>query len=412
MGDARGPDIEPAGENGKPLPLAGIRVVDFSMMVSGPLAGQMLGDLGAEVIKVEPPGGDPLRFVRPFHKGVGSFFLHTNRHKRSIELNMKADEGRQLALKLVNTADVVLENFRPGVMERLGLGYETLKKSNPGLIYAAISGFGQSGPYVSRPAYDHVIQGMTGAMLVPGYGDVPTPIHNVIVDKAASMATVNGILAALLGRLNGDGEGQRVDISLLNSFAAFGLPEMMANVTFLEPGSDKRDPVGIYHPVKTKDGWVIGHVQTDNQFRAACKIFNREDLIGDPRFTTMRDRARAIDKMWAEFAVNATEIETDELVSAAEEASLPLGPINTVEDFIADPQAEHNKAHFIFDDPQIGPVRLLTHPAKLSETPARVAARAPILGEHSPEIAAAVGVDDAQFRKLVEAGVIGSTDAP
>lgn len=387
-------------------PCEGIRVIEFCTMVSGPFAGQMLADLGAEVIKVEAIGGDPMRFVRPEHKGIGALFLHVNRNKKSIGLNLKSSEAIGIARALAANADVVIENFRPGVMDRLGLGYESLKAENPGLIFVSISGFGTSGPYADRAAYDHVIQGLTGIMRVAGTAGKPVPVRNIIVDKTASMSATNAILAALLQRERAGGGGQRISVSLLDSFAAFSLPEMIVNHTFLEPGADTRPPVDIYHPLETSDGYVIGHIQLDAQFAAACRIFGREELIEDPRYCTMAERAMHFEQMWSEFAAPARTMTTGAIIEAANEHSLPMAPINTVEEFLEDPQGQHSRAHFVHQDPELGPIRLLGYPATLEGSPARVEARAPFLAEHTVELLHELGIDDATIATYKAAGAV------
>src|SRR6516225_1742088 len=196
-------------------PCSGLRVLELGSMVSAPLAGQILADMGAEVIKIEPPEGDPMRRVGPFHKGMGALFMTVNRNKKSVVLDLKASRDLELATELALSADVLIHNMRPRVMDRLGLGYEALQSANPKLIYTSISGFGESGPYASKPAYDHVLQGMTGVMYLQGRGDTPEPIRNLMVDKSTATITASAILAALLYRERNDGQGQRIDASLL-----------------------------------------------------------------------------------------------------------------------------------------------------------------------------------------------------
>jgi crotonobetainyl-CoA:carnitine CoA-transferase CaiB-like acyl-CoA transferase len=375
-------------------------------MISGPFAGQILADLGAEVVKLEPAGGDPLRHVRPQHNGMGALFLHVNRGKKSIGVDLKSPTGVRIARELALKADVVLENFRPGVMERLGLGYESLKAANPGLIFVSISGFGASGPYVDRPAYDHVLQGMSGLMKgLAGTGE-PVPVRNVIVDKTAAMAAANATLAALLYRERNGGEGQRVSISLLDSFAAFALPDIMVNQTFLEEGSEQIRAIDIYHPVPTSDGHVIGHIQLDAQFAGLCKIFGRQDLIGDVRFKDAWSRLSNYEDMWGEMATVALGMKTADIVAAAAAEGVPLGPVNSVADLFEDPQAIHNATFFDTQDPELGAIRQLRFPAELEKSPARMNVRAPLYGEQSAAILEELGLDPAAIDAARASGAV------
>jgi crotonobetainyl-CoA:carnitine CoA-transferase CaiB-like acyl-CoA transferase len=247
-------------------PCRGLRVLEFATMVSGPFAGQMLADLGAEVTKAEPTTGDPLRGVQPGHNGLSAGFALFNRNKRSIGIDLKSSEGRALARELALSSDVLIENFRPDVMARLGLDYDSLREENPGLIYVSISGFGVDGPYSARPAYDHVIQAMSGTM--PGLGSKaqPLPVPNSIVDKVTSVTATNAVLAALVFRERHGGQGQKVSLSLLDSYAAFMLPDLMVNDFFQAPGVERVRSVNTYHPIPTSDGHVMGHIHTNPQF--------------------------------------------------------------------------------------------------------------------------------------------------
>lgn len=386
-------------------PLDGIRVVEFATMVSGPVAGQMLADLGAEVIKVEGMGGDPLRAVAPVHAGLSAWFVHCNRHKQSIALDLKSTEGLAVALALCERADVVLENFRPDVMGRLGLGYETLSAANPGLIYASISGYGPDGPYAGRAAYDHVIQGLSGVMRAQSMGGPPQGIRNVLVDKTAGINMTNAILAALFHRERHGGAGQRVSVSLLNSFSAVVGMDMMGNHTFRDAGVARVEPVNIYHPLKTLDGFVIGHIQLQSQFEAMCHVFLRTDLLDDPRFNESYVRARNYEAMWKEFAVGAAQRSNAELIEDAERRGAALGPVYSIEEFFDDPQVIHSRAYFDFVDPDIGVIRQLGFPSQLETSPANVQGRAPRLGEQTDAILHALGRSEADIAAARAAGV-------
>ena len=374
-----------------PGPCSGFRVIEISTMVSGPLAGQMLGDLGAEVIKVEMPSGDPMRAIQPSHKGMSAYFALFNRNKRSIALDLKSESGRKIARELIDSADVLLENFRPDTMEKLGLGYETLRESNPGLIYAGLSGFGPDGPYAGKPAYDHVIQGLSGTMPIMGSKEEPAPIHHIIADKIASVMCSNAILAALLHRERNGGRGQKVSISLMKSYAAFVLPDILNNYYFQTEGVAKIPIIKIHHTLATKDGHVMGHVQLPNQFEGLCRMFNRPELISDERYNTPWSRISNYAEFWDEFTEAASHFTTAEVVSMAEKNGVPLGPVNDIEAFMRDPQAIHTQCYIDTEDPEYGPLRMAGFFADFETSPASVRLLAPKIGEHSDEILRELG---------------------
>ena len=397
-------------ESGQPEgsgPCAGLRVIEISTMVSGPFAGQLLGDLGAEVIKIETTDGDPMRANQPSHDGMSAYFCLFNRNKQSICLDLKSEEGRSIAADLIASADVVLENFRPGTMERLGLGYETLRKDNPGLIYAGLSGFGTDGPYKDKPAYDHVIQAMSGAMAVMGSPDNPAPIHHIIADKVASIMTCNAVLAALLHRERSGGAGQKVSTSLMKTYAAFLMPDLLNNYLFQTRDIQKIPNIKIHHPLRTKDGSVMGHVQLNRQFEALCKILGREDLIEDKRYNTPWARIFNYADFWKELEEPASKMTKAELIALADEHGIPLAPVNTVEEFMEDPQAVHAECFIDTEDPEYGRMRTSGFFADFETSQPSVRMRAPKLGEHTTEVLKALGKTEAEIQAARKAGTIG-----
>lgn len=387
-----------------PGPCSGLRVIEIATMVSGPFAGQILGDLGAEVIKVEMPGGDPMRTNRPAHKGMSAYFALFNRNKKSIALDLKSDTGRAMARDLIDSADIVLENFRPGTMDRLGLGYEELRKTNPGLIYAAISGFGEDGPYAGKPAYDHVIQALSGLMPILGSPEDPAPISQIIADKIASLMCSNAILAALYHRERSGGLGQKVSISLMKAYAAFVLPDILNNHFFQTEGVERIPNIKIHHTLATRDGHVMGHVQLPAQFEGLCRMFGRDELISDARYNTPWARISRYADMWKEFAAPAAELTTDEVLALAETHGVPLGRVNDVEGFLSDPQAIHSKSFIDVQDPEFGPLRMAGFLADFETSPASLRLRAPKLGEHGDEILRALGKSEEDIRTARESG--------
>ncbi|MBR9909289.1 MAG: CoA transferase [Gammaproteobacteria bacterium] len=391
-------------------PCKGIRVIEFASMVSGPFAGQILGDMGAEVIKIELPEGDPLRLVHPQEQGLAAFFVAVNRNKKSISLDLKSEAGKAIARKLLLSADVVIENFRPAVMAKLGLGYEQLKSLNPGLVYGSITGYGTSGPYANRPAYDQTIQPLCGLMVnlaEIAKQDRPQPIRNYMADKSASMTLVNGVLAALLSRERNGGVGQQVSVSLLDSFSAFALVDLMKNNTFQRQGAGRIPEYDLYCPIQTADGYVMGMLMLDSQFKGLCKTCEREDLLEDERFATSWSRLSNYEAMWQEMEQGTLKQTTKALVERAAANNVPLAPVNSIQQFFDDPQAEHNSTFFDIEHAVYGTVRQINHPIKYSTATIDVNCIAPALGEHTDQVLGELGFAAAEIASLREAGSVG-----
>jgi hypothetical protein len=267
-------------------PLHGVRVLDFSMVVAGPFCAQILADLGADVVKVEPPRGDTSRLLGPpFRDGITPLFAHFNRNKRSLALDLQREAGSAAARRLARDADVLVHNFRPGVAERLGIGYDAIAAENPRLVYVAVSGFGPDGPYADQPAYDMVIQALSGFMSIQGDGAAPRLVRGLVADKSTGMTAAWGALAALFARERSGGPGQRVDVPMLDAFSAFMLPDVLSDDTFLPPGGTPAPRLdGVYRAWETADGHVVLLVIEDRQFDAICRVLEREDLRTDPRY--------------------------------------------------------------------------------------------------------------------------------
>lgn len=390
--------------------LDGVKVIDFSRILAGPFCTMTLADLGAEVLKIEQPGsGDEARGVGPFLDGMSAYFMSINRGKKSMALNIKEPKGRDLARALSARADILVENFRPGTMDRLGLGYETLAKLNPRLIYAACSGFGQTGPYRAHGAYDMVIQGMGGVMSITGEpGGRPLKTGPAIGDLAGGLYTVIGVLAALQARER-TGEGQMVDIGMLDCQVALLENAIIRYTTTGEvPG-----PLGARHPsiapfeaFEAKDGYVIFAVGTPHWERF-CRIIGREELLEDPRFATNALRAdnhEALQPIIAEVARTKTVREWIELM---EKAGVPCGPINTIDQVVSDPQVKARGMITDIHHPGVGTIRLPGSPLRLSGTPSRVDRPAPGLGEHTADVLKAwLGYDEETIDALKQQGVV------
>lgn len=394
-------------------PLAGVVVADFTQLVQGPFASQMLADMGAEVLKIEPPNGDWLRrfaLGNNYPGGESVSFLAFNRNKRSVVLNLKRADHRDAARRIAAAADVVLENFRPGVMERLGLGYETLRELNPGLVYCASSGYGPDGPYAARPGQDLLVQAMTGLPHLNGRdADPPIPVGIGIADVAAGLHMVYGTLAALLER-DRTGRGQRVDVNLLNSLLALQSQELTAHLN-----SDVRPrrnaamagtpytgaPYGIY---ATRDGHVAIAMNAVNKLMAAVGVTGFEDV--SEQNITDGDLDARIRRVLEERLAERATAEWLEVLLADD---IWCAPLNDYDAVAADPQVRHNGMILELDHPAAGRIRVVGPAVRFSgRSPARRHSAPPRLGENGREILVRVaGYSDAEAAEL-----LGPEDAP
>ncbi len=387
-------------------PCTGFRVVDFSTVISGPLCTQILGDLGADVVKVESPGGDFSRHTPPVRDGISGFFACFNRNKRSIQVDLKSDAGRDVARRLCHDADVVVENFRPGVADRLGIGWQDLSAGNEKLVYVSISGFGPDGPYANHPAYDLVIQGLVGIMPVQGGDGPPVLMKSLVADKCTAMTAANAVLGALLHRERSGGKGQKVDVPMLDAFAAYVLPDLLATQV-LDPQPDLPPSVDIYRTFPTRDGHVTGIIIQDSQFEGFCRAIGREDLLESSEFKTIIDRILRADDLFAVCGEALAELSTEEFISRAREFGAPFAPVQTIEEFLDDPQVQHSGVHFPIDDPQGGTTRMLRHPVRYADSPASLRRHPPRIGEHTDEILADAGLDADAIARLRRDGAVG-----
>jgi len=372
-----------------PGPLRGVRVLDLTRVLAGPFCTMVLADLGASVVKIEEPGGgDESRRVGPFQRGASTYFASINRGKRGITLNLKSETGKRLFLDMVRGSDVLVENYRPGVMARLGLDYPVLRDVNPRLVYAACSGFGHSGPYSARGAYDMIVQGMGGIMSITGEaGRRPVRVGSSIGDITAALFTAVGILAAL-HHARASGEGQFVDVAMLDCQVAILENAVMRYlVTGEVPG-----PLGARHPsiapfeaFPAKDGHVIMAVGT-KIWERFCQAINRPDLVNDPRFVTNALRAEHVDELSEILAPITRQKTVETWIREMEAIGVPCGPVNTVDQVVADPHVQAREMIVSVDDPEAGPIKMAGVPIKLSETPGEVGDHAPRLGEHTADV--------------------------
>ncbi len=367
-------------------------VIDFTNHLSGPYCAMILADQGADVIKVERPGkGDDLRQSPPHVNGEGAPFMLWNRNKRSIELDLKNPDDLKTAKELIKTADVMIENFRPGVAERIGIGYETMAELNPSLIYCSISGFGQTGPYSSRGGFDLVAQAMSGLMTINGPPEGgPYRIPIAISDVAAGMNGAIGILTALQHR-NKTGEGQQVDVSLLDSALSMCVYEA-ANVfaTGQKPerlGQGHRGSAP-YQIFPTKDGWLALGASQQKFWEQTCEIIGADNLVSDPRFLEKKDRVARQQELAAILAPYFQKKNTKHWFEKLDALGIPCGPVMDHLETLSDPHIVAREMIAKVHHPKAGSGRTLGTPIKLSKTPGGVRRAAPTLGEHNDEVRA------------------------
>ena len=398
----------PSRNAAAPGPCTGYRVLDFTTMVSGPVCTQVLGDLGADVLKVEaPPVGDPSRVTgSQVRDGMSGYFAQLNRNKQSIVVDLRNEGAAEVAQRLVERADVVVQNFRPGVAERLGIDYESLRQRVPALVYVAITGFGPDGPYADQPAYDHILQGLTAMMPVQGESDSPRMMQSVVVDKASGLAAASAAVAALLARER-TGRGQRVDVPMLDAYAAYMLPEILGSNAYPEiaPGDATRSQQ-IFRTWKTRDGHLVGIVVQDSQFEGFCRMVEREDLLGDDRFSQMANRFANLPAFYELIEAELLKRSTADLVERARRYKVPFGPVHDFEAFLSDPQTRHNQTVYEVVEASGGRTRQLAHAARYGETPATYRLDPPELGEHTDIALAEVGFGADEVAELRAKGVV------
>ena len=399
-----------AGDKIMAGPLAGIKVVDMTRVLAGPFCTMTLADLGAEVIKVEKPGsGDDSRAFGPHQHGESAYFMSINRGKKSLTLDLKSEKGREILVKLVAQADVLVENFKPGVMKKLGLDYEALSKINPRLIYCASSGFGQTGPYSSRPAYDLIIQGMGGLMSITGPdAGQPTKVGSSIADIFAGVFSTIGILSALHAR-NASGRGQMVDIAMLDCMVSI-LENAVARYTV--SGVDPV-PIGNRHPsiapfasIKTADGYINIACGNDTLWNKLCEIIERPDLADDSRYATNHSRCENMPELLPVLNDAMSLFSSEFWLEKLEAGHVPAGPINSISQVLADPQVLARKMVVELVHPVAGMIKVPGSPLKLSDTPAEVKLPAPVLGQHNEEILNMLGYSNEQIAELRESRAI------
>ena len=368
-------------------PLSGLRVIDLTRVVAGPYCTMMLGDMGAEVLKIEEPEhGDDTRAWGPHLHGHSSFYFQLNRSKKSVALDLKTPEGAAALRDLVATADVLIENFRPGSLSQLGFGYTDIAAANPRLIYCSITGYGQTGPCSHLPGYDAVIQGEAGIMDMTGFADgAPTRVGVAITDYLAGLYASQGILLALYERQT-SGLGQHVDIALFDAMlSVLRLPAAVLLATGRTPTRVGNDHLSIapYEPLRAKDGLVIVAVANERLWSRFCEAFNRSDLRADPRYTTNAERVRHRQELKRDLEQMFADLTVDEIGARLEPHQVPFGRVRDTRQAVEHPQVAARGGLIAQQHAEVGEIRTLGPVVKLSRTPAEPTLPPPTLGEHT-----------------------------
>ena len=392
-------------------PLQGLKVLDFTRVLAGPFATMILGDLGAEIIKAEPLNGDESRSWPPIlEKGESGYFLSLNRNKKSITLNLKDPRAKDIVFQLARKVDIVIENFTPGVVKRLGIDYAALDQQNPELIYCSISGFGQSGPYRNKRAYDPIIQGMTGIMSITGErGRSPVKIGIPITDLVAALYAVIAIQSAYIQKTN-SGKGQYIDIALYDSMVS--MLTIMAMQYFATGENPERWGLDHIHRVPAKafeagDGQYVQVAATNEvMYPKFCELLGMPELIDDPRFDTNAKRVANRDEIMPLFEEKMRSKTRDEWLQLFEEAKLPCGPISDLNEVFSDRNISEREMLFSLEHPVEGVIKQLGFPFKFSQTPAAARLRPPLLGEHNLEILGSLGYSEQEIETFKAEKVI------
>jgi crotonobetainyl-CoA:carnitine CoA-transferase CaiB-like acyl-CoA transferase len=396
------------------MPLSGIRVVDLTRILAGPYATMILGDMGADVIKVEhPDGGDDTRgWGPPWVPQVGgasAYYTAVNRNKRSVALDLKSDAGREALWRLIERADVVASNFRPGVIERLGFGWEEVHARAPRVVYALINGYGATGPGASKPSFDVIVQGESGVMDVTGWpGGPPTRVGISLGDETAGLLAVQGILAALLARER-TGRGQRVEVALhdgLLSLLTYHAQNLWSGGPVPERLGNAHPSIVPYQTFRAADAWINVGVGNERQWRSLCELIERPEWVDDPRFATNGARVSHRDALVPLLEAVFARRSAAEWLESLGAVGIPSGRIRPVSEALDSPEARHREMVVEVEADGPGPLKLLGVPVKLSETPGKVRRRPPALGEHTREVLAEMGYDSGTIERMTTRGAI------
>lgn len=387
-------------------PLEGVKVLDLTSMVSGPMAAMMLADQGAEVIKIEPTHGEQLRHMAAPHNGVNPAFYSCNRGKKSLAIDLKSEEGKEILLKLVKEADVFMQNFRPGAIERMGFGEDVLREVNKKLINVSISGFGTKGPYSSSRVYDPVIQALSGATDIQADRETGRPqmFRVIVADKVTALTAAQAVSSALYQRERSN-IGQHIELSMLESVLAFFWPEGMAGLVYKEKEMDVRKLQGTQDLIyKAKDGYITAGAVSDAEWQGMCNALERQDLIEDERFATSAARVSNSGERKDLTGKEISKWNSEEILARFQEQGVPCAPLLSRMELMSHEQILANESILVSDVDGFGEVRQARPAARFNETPSEISRPAPRLGEHGNEILTELGYSNEFQQNLFKEG--------
>ena len=392
-------------------PLTGLKVLDLTGMVSGPVAAMMLADQGAEVIKVEPVNGELVRHMATPHNGVNPVFFSCNRGKKSIALDLKSEEGKKILLKLASEADIFMQNFRPGAIERMGFGEDVIRKLNEKIIYVSISGFGNRGPYANSRVYDPVIQALSGATDIQADRETGKPkmFRIIIADKVTALTTAQAISSALYAREK-HGTAQHIELSMLDCMISFFWPEGMAGIVYAENEIDVRKLQGSQDLIyQAEDKYITAGAVSDAEWKGMCKALKREDLIDDERFATPAGRVANAQIRKEITGEEISKWKSSEILKRLQEEGVPSAPLLDRMELLDNDQILANESILRINIDGFGEVRQARPAARFSKTPSELSRPAPKLGEHSFEILSSLGFDDAIIENFIKKKVVATS---
>ena len=392
-------------------PLTGLKVLDLTGMVSGPVAAMMLADQGAEVIKVEPLTGELVRHMAAPHNGVNPVFFSCNRGKKSIALDLKTEEGKKILLRLASEADVFMQNFRPGAIDRMGFGEEVIRKLNPKIIYVSISGFGNRGPYANSRVYDPVIQALSGATDIQADRDTGRPkmFRIIIADKVTALTAAQAVAAALYAREK-HGTAQHIELSMLDCMISFFWPEGMAGIVFAENEIDVRKLQGSQDLIyKAKDKYITAGAVSDAEWQGMCKALNREDLVDDERFASPAGRVANAQIRKEITGEEIAKWKSSEILERLQAEGVPSAPLLDRMELLDNEQILANGSIQRINIDGFGEVRQARPAARFSKTPTKLSRPAPKLGEHTHEVLSDIGINDTERKNLLNKKIIVSS---
>ena len=391
-----------------PGPLHGVRVLDLTAMISGPMATMILADQGADVIKIEPPAGDLMRHYGVMRRGMSSSFLSNNHGKRSLTVDIKSPAGLEIVLKLAATADVLVQNFRPGAIERMGLGEDTVRAAKPDIIYVSISGFGERGPYAGQRVYDPVIQALCGLAEIQSDRETGQPrmVRTVIPDKTTAVTAAQAITAALFARER-TGQGQHVRLAMLDTMVAYLWPEASSSLSFVGNEADPaRGQMGLDLVFKTQDRHITAGAVSDAEWQGMCRALERPDLIADERFSSVAARSKNVVERRAIMSAELAKWPSVDILRRLRSENVPCAPVLSRVEVLDDEQVVINGIIEVHDDAVLGPVRQPRPAARFSITPAAVRRLAPYLGADNRGIMTELGYSANDIDRLTTAGVL------